>query len=71
MNGPQHYDMAEKLLENAAYERREEGDIGLAQDMVATAQVHALLAQTAATISAAYGDMSMDKAEQWTEVLDA
>lgn len=47
MNGPDHYQTAEKLLEQA-------DQFTEADELIAAAQVHATLALTAATIDAAF-----------------
>jgi hypothetical protein len=51
MNGPEHYREAEHLLE-------------VGRDFQ-EALIHALLAQTAATVSAAYGHLSVDQTTAW------
>jgi hypothetical protein len=65
--GADHYVNAECLV-------REANDIGpgaAADHLLAAAQVHAMLALAAATIDAAYGNLSVDADEEWSPALAA
>lgn len=76
MNGAQHYRYAEKLLERA-HNLRDQADWGIAGDrerdradsMVARAQVHATLAQAAATVEAANYGMTATAMIPWRKAL--
>jgi hypothetical protein len=63
MTGPEHYGLAEKLLEVAG---ERETSSAAAAHLVAAAQVHATLAQAAATAMAARPKgMHPDHFEEW------
>lgn len=68
MNGPQHYADAESFLERAAAPGIELGG-DMERYYLAAAQVHATLALTAATVDAAYGDLSIPADAAWGAVL--
>jgi hypothetical protein len=70
MNGPEHYAEAERLLADvpdmlANQPSTTPGAIGLA---VARAQVHATLAQTAATVNGR-ASAALDQHDEWAAVL--
>ena len=63
--GPEHYKQAESYLIYAG-----EAEAGVpANEALLFAQVHATLAQVAATVDAAYGEMSIAASDAWAAVL--
>lgn len=70
MNGPQHYQEAERLGEWAAHYIEGDGaDPVIGAAFAASAQVHATLANTAAIVAAAPEGMDADVADEWESVL--
>lgn len=75
MTGPEHYNEAERLLAiDHSYEIQggppgRFGAAGPSEKEIAAAQVHATLALAAATLDAAYGEMSVAADEAWSEVI--
>lgn len=69
MTGPEHYRESERLLERA--DKRGLGD-DYARDLVAMAQVHATLAQAAATALNPSGrsDVTLSSRDAWVEWRD-
>jgi hypothetical protein len=68
MTGPEHYREAERLLRGATLPN---GDINVGtifQSQIEAAQVHATLAQAAATVEAANRAMGSGEYEAWREV---
>lgn len=61
MTGPEHYRAAEHYLNGA--KTATDGDEMM--ESTALAQVHATLAQAAATVSAAHGHLSVDEDAAW------
>ncbi|WP_445520521.1 hypothetical protein [Streptomyces sp. NEAU-174] len=71
MTGPEHYREAERLLAEADNIAEQGGDMG---EMIAAAQVHATLAQAAATaghmaVTAYIGECSGLDVEEWAGAL--
>jgi phage baseplate assembly protein gpV len=64
MNGADHYAAAEGWLSEVKYDKATLES----QQAVQAAQVHATLAVAAATIDAAYGDLSVSADKAWQEV---
>jgi hypothetical protein len=72
MTGPEHYKEAERLLtvpRTEVHDGIEYRVTHLEQTNIAEAQVHATLALAAATLDAAYGNMSVAADEAWSEVI--
>lgn len=61
MNGPEHFEQAEKRLR----------DQHVSRTSATCALAHATLALAAATVDAAYGDLSIPAGEAWDAVLGA
>ena len=68
MTGPEHYAEAERILDHAEEEAMANSDEWYANAMAA-AQVHATLAQTAATIAVAQRRGAGDVARVWDEAV--
>ncbi len=71
MTGPEHYKEAEEAIRASTWQRQEWGE-GKGDSFIEgacwemhRAQVHALLALAAATISAGYGHLSIPDDEAW------
>lgn len=69
MNGAEHYRLAETLVETAAHH----SDSNVADELIRIAQVHAVLAQAAATaalltVNPAFADYN--EARAWADVLN-
>lgn len=64
MNGPEHFQAAEQLLDRAEEEAFEHGDAWYL-NVIQRAQVHATLAQTAAQIEAVAARGPGDLSEDW------
>jgi hypothetical protein len=67
MNGPRHYERSEELI-HSAEDYYEAGEGNEALWCLNLAQVHATLAQAAATIAAAYGRISIPNDSAWSGV---
>jgi hypothetical protein len=65
MSGPEHYRQAEWLIDQITLDGTHPDRLA---DYCALAQVHATLALTAATVDAAYGEMSINADENWSGV---
>jgi hypothetical protein len=65
MTGPEHYRAAERRIEEAHTVQHDSGPGCGSEEILAEAQVHATLALAAATIDAAYGQMSITSESAW------
>ncbi|HEY1243261.1 MAG TPA: hypothetical protein VGF29_00385 [Hyphomicrobiaceae bacterium] len=68
MTGPEHYKEAEKIVRSIRLDQARLAQRATAEAVaqaLAEAQVHATLALAAATINAAYGDLSIPADDEW------